>query len=121
LYDLAYLLQAVGDATNNDTYQAMFTSIGSFGHEVVMFRPLASVPVLPDEMRKVYRDSLNKALLDGTKALKMLRKELCSDSEPDPASIIKVIALLNKHDYALTTKRTAVMRSSPSSQAQHAE
>jgi hypothetical protein len=121
LYDLAYLLQTVGSATDNDAHQAAFSAIGSFGNEIVTFRPLVSFPVLPDDMRKTYKESFNKAIQDGTKALKILRKELCGNSEPDPAAVIKVIALLNKHDYALTAKRSAVTRPSRSSQPASAE
>ena len=117
LYDLAYLLQAVGNATENETYQAVFSSIGSYGHEIMMFRPLVSLPVLPDDMRKTYKDSFTKAIQDGLKALKMMRKELCGNSQPDPTNLIKAMALLNKQDYALTAQRSAVTRSSRPSQS----
>jgi len=121
MYDLAYLLQTVGSATGNENHQAVFSAIGSFGHEIVMFRPLVSFPVLPDDMRKTYKECLNKAIQDGTKALRIMRKELCGSTEPDSASLLKAIALFNKHDYSLTAQRSAVTRSSRSSQTTPAE
>jgi len=53
-------------------FSAIFYAIGNYGHEVVVFRSLVSLPVLPDTMRRTYRDSFNSAIDEGTKTLKII-------------------------------------------------
>lgn len=100
----------------SDVYEYLLSKLGkmpfgSYGGEIMSFRPLVALPILPDDIRKKHQQSFDDAIKGGKKALEIIKKELCNKDSPDAIEIIKAIAILAKHDYDLSMTRHVLLRS----------
>jgi len=110
LLELATLMQCVGIAKDSNVFLAAYPIIGGFGAEIMRFRQLNLLPMLPEELRRRLDKILNEAITAGQEALKLLKNQIYGSSDLDYKEVIRALGILNKHDYMLTIERSALTR-----------
>lgn len=108
---LSTLLHSWGRTTGEDIYLALAPAIGVFGSEVENFSvALSTTPMVPTEKKSEYQKTFNESVEKGTKALNILKRELCEKNKVNHEQIIKAIALLNDAGYTLHEERSYLSR-----------
>lgn len=113
LNDLAQVFHSLAQARDDSISWALPQSIGTFAGEVTQFQSLVALPILIEPIRSKCKAVLDNAVKDGTEALKIIRKQLCEENNPDCEAIIKAMALFNKNSYKLYSLRSQFMRARP--------
>lgn len=112
--DLSHLMHCIGTSKNDKVLLATFPILGSFAGELVRFRQLALLPMIPPELKKRHTTLLKKAIKAGEESLEDLRVLLCEKNKSDYRRIVGVLATLTKHDFALAREWRALTKSRPS-------
>jgi hypothetical protein len=102
----------LGDATGDPLYDAFVPILGSFGSEIISFRPLVFLPILPEPTRKKFQTTFNDAINGCKEALLILKTQLCKNDSVDFKEILRSLSILGKHDYNLTMSRSTLTRPS---------
>jgi len=110
LFDLAGLLNTIGNALDDPVYHSLVGPIASYGSELLSSRPLIELPILTSKIRDNYRQKFDEAVEDGKKSLNIIKQELCNDEDYDFSRIVKALAKLGKHDMKLGQTRATLMR-----------
>jgi len=115
LVDLSHLLHCIGESRNDKVLLACFPIIGSFGAEVMRFRQLLLIPMIPPDLKKKHTKMLSKAIKTGQDSLERLRVLLCEKNKQDYRQLVSILATLNKADYDLAREWSLMTRGRPSS------
>ena len=110
LFDLAHLFHCLGEIANKSVYDSFASILGSFGGEIITFRPYVMLPILPEETRSKFQRIFNEAIDSCKRSLRIIKEELCEKDSYDPNRILEALSLIGKHDYTLTEARTNLMR-----------
>jgi len=112
LVDLSSLLHSLAQATGDDVYRVLASPLGGFAGELMSFRSLVAVPILPTETREKCEGMLDNAIKGGLEALEIVKNELQKGEARDYKEIVRAVALLTENDYALYGERSALTRAS---------
>jgi len=111
LFGLAELFHSISEATGESFYDAFVPLLGVLAGEIMSCRPFASLPILPEEIRKKFQSSFGEAVKGSKDALKILKTELCVKGTKNPSKILDALSLLGKHYYILGVLRSTLVKS----------
>lgn len=110
LIDLSHLLHCIGESKNDKVLLACFPIIGSFGAEVMRFRQLSLIPMIPPNLKKKHANMLSKAIKAGQDSLERLRVLLCEKDKQNYKQLVSILGTLNKADYNLAREWSLMTR-----------
>jgi len=105
LSDLASLLQSISLVIDDEVFDALPQSIGSYANEFTRFKTLVIIPLLGEKERKNCKKCLDNAKEEGIKGLKILKKELCKSSKRNYRKILSAMAKFSKYGYLMYMMR----------------
>ena len=110
LIDLAHLMQYVGETKNDEVFLALFAPIWGFSSEILRFREIGLLPMIPQDLKGRYNKVLTKAIEAGQKALNDLKVLLCEKDNINYGKFVSIIARLHKHQFAMMREWSRIPR-----------
>jgi len=111
MIDLSHFLRCLGETKNEKIFLAIFPAIGSFASEILRFRQLTLLPMIPANIKSRITANLESAIKGGQEALQELHKVLCEEDDINYEKLIDILAKLHQHDFALAAEWSRITRS----------
>jgi hypothetical protein len=109
IFELAGVLQAIAEASDDPVYYVLPHPVGGFGQTLTATRALTNIPILPENVRKKLTSTVNEATQEGSKALDTIATELCKESgKINHQNLMIAVGSLYKYAMLLSEEQRAL-------------